>query len=124
PGAAGAGGGIAFTSGTPINSVTGGTPGGTTSNGSQNPMSLNFPMNGATSGGLGLTNLPAPTFDIIVANDTICGSQSTTLTATVVGTFPTGSTIGWYTNPFGGAPVATGTSFTTPVFGSSTTYYV
>lgn len=124
PGAGGAGGGIAYTSGTPITSVVGGIPGGTTSNGSQNPMSQNFPMNGATSGGLGLANLTAPTFDIIAANDTICGSQSTTLTATTTGSFPSGSTIGWYTSQFGGSPVATGTTFNTPVLSTTTTYYV
>lgn len=124
PGAGGAGGGIAFTSGTPTNSVSGGLPGGTFLAGSQNPMSVNFPMNGATSGGNGMTNLPAPIFDILVQNDTICGSQTSTLTATVSGTFPTGSSIGWYATPFGGLPLATGTTFTTPVLTSTTTYYV
>lgn len=124
PGAGGAGGGIAYTSGTPVTSVAGGLPGGTTDNGSQNTWSSAFPMNGATAGGNGLTNLAAPTFDIIVSNDTICGSQSTTLTASITGTFPSGSTIGWYTMPFGGSTVATGTTFNTPVLTSTTTYYV
>lgn len=124
PGAGGAGGGIAYTSGTPTTSVVGGLPGGSTHNGSQNSMSTQFPMNGATSGGTGMSNLAAPVFDIIAGNDTICGSQSGTLTATVNGTFPSGSTIGWYTAPFGGSPVATGTTFNTPTLSSTTTYYV
>lgn len=124
PGAGGAGGGIAYTSGTPTTSIIGGIPGGTTDNGGQNAMSTQFPMNGATSGGLGLTNLPAPTYDIIVANDTICGSQSTTLTVSVTGTLPGGTTVGWYTAPFGGTEEATGTTFNTPTLSSTTTYYV
>ncbi|MCO5260797.1 MAG: gliding motility-associated C-terminal domain-containing protein [Crocinitomicaceae bacterium] len=124
PGAGGAGGAIAYTAGTPTNSISGGAPGGTQSNGGQNPMSANFPMNGATSGGTGMTDLVAPIFDIIAQNDTICGSQSGTLTATTVGTFPSGSTIGWYTSQFGGTPVATGTTYNTPVLSTTTTYYV
>lgn len=124
PGAGGAGGGVAFTSGTPTTSVSGGLPGGTRRNGVQNSMSTQFPMNGATSGGNGLTNLSAPTYDIIVANDTICGSQSTTLTASVTGTLPTGTAIGWYTDQFGGTEITTGTTFNTPTLPSTTTYYV
>lgn len=124
PGAGGAGGGITYTSGTPVLSVAGGAPGGTTSNGSQNPWSASFPMNGATSGGVGLTNTGTSIYDITAGNDTICGSQSTTLTATVTGTLPGGATIGWYTSQFGGAPVATGLTFNTPVLTTTTTYYV
>lgn len=124
PGAGGAGGGIAFTSGAPVTSVVGGAPGGTLRNSTQNSMSSDFPMNGATGGGVGLSNLAAPAFDIIASNDTICGSQTATLTASVSGTLPGGSGIGWYTVPFGGSPVATGTTFNTPVLTSTTTYYV
>lgn len=124
PGAGGAGGGVAYTSGTPVTSVAGGNPGGTTDNGAQNTMATQFPMNGATSGGLGLTDLSAPTYDIIVANDTICGSQSTTLTASVTGTLPVGATVGWYTTQFGGTEEGTGATFNTPVLSSTTTYYV
>jgi gliding motility-associated-like protein len=124
PGAGGAGGGIAYASGSPVTSVIGGIPGVTRSQNAQNPMSANFPMNGATSGGNGLTNLPTTTYDIIAANDTICGAQSATLSVSVTGTLPSGSTIGWYTTPYGGSPVATGTTFNTPTLSSNTTYYV
>jgi gliding motility-associated-like protein len=134
PGAGGAGGGIAYTSGTPSTSIIGGSPGGTLyAKGAignqnpalgQNPMALQFPMNGATGGGNGLTNLPAPTYDLIAANDTICGSQSATLTVSVTGTLPGGTHVGWYTDQFGGTEIATGTTFNTPVISSTTTYYV
>ncbi len=33
-------------------------------------------------------------------------------------------TINWYTNPSGGTPIHTGTSFTTPILTTTTTYYV
>ncbi len=130
PGAGGAGGGIAYFNGTPTSSVVGGNPGRTMSinnsngNTSVNSISTSFPMNGATSGGFGMTNLPAPTYDIIASNDTICGSQSTTLTAAIIGTAPSGSTIRWYTTQFGGTSVGSGTTYTTPTLSSTTTYYV
>ncbi|WP_396191598.1 T9SS type B sorting domain-containing protein [Flavobacterium sp.] len=48
-----------------------------------------------------------------------CDSASMTLQATTnIGT------INWYTNPSGGTPIHTGTSFTTPVLTTTTTYYV
>lgn len=49
---------------------------------------------------------------------TVCVGATTTLSATGSGT------IGWYANATGGAPLATGTSFTTPAISSSTTYYI
>lgn len=55
------------------------------------------------------------------ANVTISTGQTATLSATA----PTaGSIINWYTLATGGSPVATGTSFTTPVLNANTTYYV
>lgn len=124
PGAGGAGGGIAYTSGTPPTSVSGGAPGITLSNGSQNPWSTSFPSNGATNGGTGLTNLPTTIYDITVADKTICAGTSTGLTATITGTLPANSTIGWYTSPYGGNPIRTGASMVTGVLNTTTTYYV
>jgi len=49
---------------------------------------------------------------------TICSGNSTTLTASGTGT------IQWYRAATGGTPLATGSSFTTPVLTQSTTYYV
>jgi len=48
-----------------------------------------------------------------------CDSASMTLQATTnIGT------INWYTNPSGGTPIHTGTSYTTPLLTTTTTYYV
>jgi len=130
PGAGGAGGGVVITSGSPIINVAGGNAGvalqkrGSATTYTTNPMVANFPVNGATNGGDGLGNNTTTFYDIDVANATICGSQSTTLTATVNGTLPAGATIGWYTSQYGGTPVATGTTFNTPALASNTTYYV
>ncbi|WP_395062968.1 T9SS type B sorting domain-containing protein [Flavobacterium sp.] len=49
---------------------------------------------------------------------TICNSGSVTLQATA-----TIGTINWYTNATGGTSIANGTSFTTPILTSTTTYY-
>ncbi len=54
-----------------------------------------------------------------VTDDLICDQGSGNLTATA-----TLGTINWYDNATGGTAIATGTSFTTPVITSSTTYYV
>lgn len=58
----------------------------------------------------------SPTINTI--NASRCDSGSVTLQAnSAIGT------IEWYTNITGGTPIATGTSFTTPVLTSTTTYY-
>lgn len=123
PGAGGAGGGIAFTSGTPTQSINGGTSGITLRNTVVNSMMSQFPPNGATNGGNGLSSLSVPMFNIIAENDTICGNQSASLTASIVGTSPGGS-LQWFANPFGGAVLASGNTYNTPVIGTTTTYYV
>ena len=48
-----------------------------------------------------------------------CGTGPLTLTANA----NAGTTVQWYTSSVGGAPIATGTSFTTPVLNGTTTYY-
>lgn len=50
----------------------------------------------------------------------ICDSGSFTLTATATA----GATINWYNQATGGVAIATGTSYTTPVINTTTTYYV
>lgn len=47
----------------------------------------------------------------------VCSPQSFTLNATGSGT------VAWYSQASGGAPLATGNTFTTPVLNTSTTYY-
>lgn len=49
---------------------------------------------------------------------TICPGTTATLTASASGT------INWYDVPSGGTPIKTGSSFTTPILNSTTTYYV
>ncbi len=123
PGAGGGGGGISFSSGTPIQSVIGGTSGITLENLGSNTLVNNFPPNGATNGGSGISSIITPVFTIIASNDTICGSQSTTLTASIQGT-SSGGNLQWFSVPFGGSVLATGNSYTTPILSTTTTYYV
>jgi hypothetical protein len=50
---------------------------------------------------------------------TRCGTGTTTLTASA----PSGTTVKWYAGLLGGAPLGSGTSFTTPTISATTTYY-
>lgn len=64
-------------------------------------------------------------YNIVTASGSpamVCGSGSFTLTASPVPS--SGATIKWYTVASGGSPIFTGNPYTTPVVGSSTTYYV
>ncbi|MES2554657.1 MAG: gliding motility-associated C-terminal domain-containing protein [Bacteroidota bacterium] len=119
PGGGGAGGQIAFTAGTPVQTVTGGA------NGTTNSSHVNlFPPNGATAGASGTASLPQTFFNITSPNVNICANTSTTLTATVVGTLPGGATLTWYSTQFGSIVLGSGATFTTPVLSTTTTYYV
>jgi len=131
PGGSGAGGSIAFTSGTPAQNVSAGSNGIVISqryNSSTGviptptPMMQNFPPNGATNGSVGMGSLSAPYYDLQIADITTCVTP-VTLTVTVLGTIPSGGTIGWYTQEFGGSTFATGTS-TSVSPAVTTTYYV
>lgn len=121
PGGGGTGGLITYTSGTPQTSILGGNAGTTNS-----AHVTNFPVNGATGGAIGITNLDVNFYDLQASNANLCGggSASTTLTATVIGTLPVGSTVIWFDEPFAGNALATGLSFTTPNLTQTTTYYV
>ena len=57
---------------------------------------------------------------LTVNGSTRCGTGTTTLSATG----DVGATLQWYANPTGGAPLASGTSFTTPPISATTNYYV
>lgn len=52
---------------------------------------------------------------------TQCGPGSVALSASNT---PAASTVKWYAGPVGGAPIATGNTYNTPVLTTSTTYYV
>jgi gliding motility-associated-like protein len=54
-----------------------------------------------------------------IAESTICSNSAATISATA----SIGS-INWYNVPIGGVPLATGSSFTTPVLNNTTTYFV
>lgn len=117
PGGGGAGGHIAFTSGTPTQSVAGG------GNGVTNSGHVNlFPPNGATMGASGVSSLTQTFFNITSPNVTICPNTSTTLTASVTGVAP--GTLTWYSTQFGNTVLGTGATYTTPTLSSTTTYYV
>ncbi len=62
------------------------------------------------------TTINLPEFPV-VANASVCGSDSVTLQSTTANTF-------WFATSTGGTPLATGSSFTTPELTATTTYYV
>ncbi|MBI1838086.1 MAG: gliding motility-associated C-terminal domain-containing protein [Flavobacteriia bacterium] len=124
PGGGGAGGAIAFTSGTPTQSVIGGQNGTTSTSGSATVSTIaNFPPNGATIGASGMSSLVSTIYDLIPHNDTVCMGHTASLSVSLTGTMPAGGVIYWYTQQFGGVSIASGATFTTPILNATTTYY-
>jgi gliding motility-associated-like protein len=119
PGGGGGGGYIAISNGAIVQTALGGANGTTQAPG----MNPKFPANGATEGGTGTTNQPITSFTISTKTDTICAGSTASLTATLVGTVPAGTTIMWYTTPSGGVSVGSGNPFVTPVINSTAVYY-
>ncbi|MCB9174095.1 MAG: gliding motility-associated C-terminal domain-containing protein [Flavobacteriales bacterium] len=119
PGGSGGGGYVAVYSGSPTISVIAGVNGTTNS-----PLISNFNPNGATRGGVGISNGTITSFDLTANDQNICANNTATLTATFSGTTPVGATIEWYDAEFGGNLLQTGPSFTTPTLSTQTTYYV
>jgi gliding motility-associated-like protein len=62
-----------------------------------------------------------PTVVTVPANGQVTSGQTATINASST---TAGATFNWYTAATGGTPIFTGTSFTTPVLTSTTTYYV
>jgi len=119
PGGGGGGGYIAVSNGSPTRETLAGV------NGTTNSTSLTeFIPNGATKGGAGTNNATITNFQIIAPDDTICGGQTATLTASLTGTVPPNTTITWYDALVAGNVVGTGNSFTTPVLNTNTTFFV
>ncbi|MFN5663914.1 MAG: PKD domain-containing protein, partial [Bacteroidota bacterium] len=56
----------------------------------------------------------------VVADVTRCGPGTVTFNTSV----PTGFVNKWYSTPFGGTPIASGNTFTTPSLSTTTSYYV
>lgn len=126
PGGGGGGGMIAFTSGTPVQSVAGGVNGIVTTAAypTTNIMAA-FPPNGATNGAAGTSSLAQPYFNLIANNASVCTGNTANLSVTVQGTLPVpNSSVTWYTSYTGNTSVGTGLTFTTPVVTATTTYYV
>ncbi|MDT8411092.1 MAG: gliding motility-associated C-terminal domain-containing protein [Vicingaceae bacterium] len=119
PGGGGGGGYIAISAGTPNRFANGGMNGITNS-----PYVSQFPPNGATMGGVGLPNEIINSFDILVNDDSTCSNSTATLTASLTGTPPSGTTIEWFDAEFNGNLVNSGASFTTPALTVNTTYWV
>ncbi len=119
PGGGGGGGFIAITNGAPARSANG------AANGTTNSASLSeFPPNGATRGGQGISNATLNPFRILPQTVNICSGVSKVLTVSTSGTPPPGAVYYWYDQAIGGSLLGTGTSYTTPVLTSSQTYYI
>ncbi|MCE3277879.1 MAG: hypothetical protein K0S44_70, partial [Bacteroidetes bacterium] len=119
PGGGGGGGYIAVSNGSPVQLANGGANGIT-----QSPHLTEFLPNGATMGGAGLTSQTITNFTITAAGATICSGNTASITASLTGTVPAGTTIHWYTAQTGGTPIGSGSPFTTPVLSGTTTFYV
>ncbi len=119
PGGGGGGGYIAISNGAIVQSASGGA------NGISNSPAVKtkFPSNGATIGGAGTTGQTISNFTISTRTDTICAGSTASLSATLNGTVPAGTTIMWYTTPAGGVSIGSGNPFITPVINSTTVYY-
>lgn len=125
PGGGGGGGYIAVKSGAITQQVNGGA------NGTSNSQIVNsvaghfFPPNGATAGGAGSMNQVVSDYRISVRDTAICGGgSSVTLSASLTGTIPAGVALTWYDAAIAGNIVGSGTTYTTPVLATTTTYYV
>ena len=119
PGGAGSGGYITYSSGAPVELVSGGVNG--TTNSSQMTA---FPPNGATTAGPGISGLNSNYYDLTATDLVFCGSTTTDLSVTLLGTLPAGSSIEWYTQEFGGTSVNSGATYTGVTVSTTTTFYI
>lgn len=119
PGGGGGGGYISLSNGTITQTANGGDNGITNSG-----ALIEFTPNGATKGCKGSTNKTITNFTIATTSDTICKGTTATLTSALNGNPPSGTTLMWYDALVGGNLLNTGTTFTTPILNSTTTYYV
>jgi gliding motility-associated-like protein len=119
PGGGGGGGYIAVSSGTPTRNSNGGNN-GTTNSGAL----TEFLPNGALRGCAGINNGTISFFTINASNVSVCTGSSATLTASLGGNPPAGTTLIWYDAAVAGNQLGTGTTYTTPALTSTTTYYV
>lgn len=123
PGGGGSGGYIALSGGAITQQVSGGNNGLVTGNALSNILNK-FPANGATKGGSGSSGQTISTFNIVARDTAICNSGTVTLSVSLAGVIPSGTALTWYDAAVAGNVVGSGTSFTTPLLTSTTTYYV
>jgi gliding motility-associated-like protein len=126
PGGGGGGGMIAYTSGTPTQTVNGGVSGVVTATGTTNIVA-SFPPNGATNGASGTASLPQQYYNLIPNNVSVCTGNPATLSVTVQGTLPspiTNANITWYTTYAGNTSVGTGLTLNIPSATATATYFV
>jgi gliding motility-associated-like protein len=116
PGGAGGGGSISFTSGTPVQNVSGGTAGTTNSD-----HLTEFNMNGATNGASGLSGNTTTIFNLTAVNTEVCAGQSASFSVSASGTLP--GTVNWYASAFGGSSLGTGLTYTPSIAPTVTTTY-
>ena len=133
PGGGGGGGMIAYTSGSPVQNISGGANGTVTTVGTTNIVANSptvpggFPPNGATGGANGQSSLPQSYYNLIPNNASVCSGNPATLSVTVQGTLPapiTNANITWYTSYTGNTSVGTGLTLNIPSATATTTYYV
>jgi len=120
PGGGAGGGYIAISNGAIAKTVTGGQ------NGTTNSFSLTeFPHNGATKGGAGESSAVLSTYKIQVNSpQTVCLGSSVTLSYTLTGSLPGGTSIGWYSAAVGGNLLGSGQTYTTGPVTANITVYV
>jgi gliding motility-associated-like protein len=119
PGGGGGGGYIAISAGAPTRTAGRGDGGLTNS-----PHLSEFPPNGATGGSFGRATESVANYYPTAADIAVCVGIAGTLTATINGTAPVGTVIGWFDSEVSGTLLGVGTTYSPGVIGSTTTYYV
>ncbi|MEO8760416.1 MAG: gliding motility-associated C-terminal domain-containing protein [Bacteroidia bacterium] len=126
PGGGGGGGYVLTTNAVANTNVGGGANGIVVNGGGDNTkISLKFPPNGATLGGVGTTTTSTAPFYLTATNYTTCASSAVSLSVTVNGTTPSGLSVMWYTVATGGTSVYSGNPYaiTAPATAGTYTYY-
>ncbi len=123
PGGGGGGGYIAVSNGSISRTTNGGANGTSTAVFPETIGVTEFPPNGATKGGPGVNNASVSNFTINAANVLACQGQPVTLTATITGSLPAGTSYGWYTTEFGSTVLSNNLTLTIPNPQTTTTYY-
>lgn len=120
PGGGGGGGYVSLSIAGPAVSVLGGANGIT-----ESPQLTEFPPNGATSGSSGESNTSVDVWYIESEGASIpCNSTSATLTANVIGSLPSNTTITWHDAEVGGNLLATGSTYNATDITSTITVYL